>query len=282
MIFDDDNEVRRAALAAIKESRGGKLVTLLLLGILVLLAAVYALLYGLAGDRMPRGVTIEGVKVGGLHPAAAESKLRTRARPAQLRPDRAHPRGRQADPDSRGGRPLGRLPGIGGGGRRQAQPEPRPALGLLHRRRQARSRARRRRGQDRRRGHLAVEGVRPARRRGHHPFRRRHPEGRLLQARHRPRPGPRAQGDRGPVPAQRQPRGAAHQGRPLHQRRRRRPGDDQLRQARDVGTGDVEARRPGGRRPAEAVRQGALDDPERPRAPGRRERRRSCSRSSSP
>lgn len=80
MIFDDNPQVQDA-LEKVKESRGGKVVTLLLLGIIVLLAAVYALLYGLAGDRMPRGVSVEGVELGGLHPAAAESKLRTALEP---------------------------------------------------------------------------------------------------------------------------------------------------------------------------------------------------------
>ena len=58
-----------------REKAGGRVVLLLLLGLTLLLAAGYAAAYAGAGDRVPRGTTIEGVEVGGKLPAHAVRTL---------------------------------------------------------------------------------------------------------------------------------------------------------------------------------------------------------------
>src|ERR1700754_3611534 len=60
----------------VRESAGGKVVLLMLLGLLVLGAGAYAAAYLAAGDKVPRGTTIAGVEVGGLRPAEAGAALR--------------------------------------------------------------------------------------------------------------------------------------------------------------------------------------------------------------
>jgi vancomycin resistance protein YoaR len=58
-----------------REREGGRLVLIMLLGLLALLGAGYAALYFTAGDKMPRGTTISGIEVGGLTRAQAEQAL---------------------------------------------------------------------------------------------------------------------------------------------------------------------------------------------------------------
>lgn len=52
-----------------------------LLGVLGLVVVAYAVLWIVAGDKVPRGTTVEGVDVGGLSPAAAEERLREELEP---------------------------------------------------------------------------------------------------------------------------------------------------------------------------------------------------------
>ena len=47
----------------------------LLLGLLVLFGGAYVTAYAVAGDRVPRGATVSGVKIGGLSPSAARAEL---------------------------------------------------------------------------------------------------------------------------------------------------------------------------------------------------------------
>ncbi len=52
-----------------------RLLRRLLLGIVLVVGALYVGAYAFAGDRVPRGTTVAGVDVGGLRPAAAERAL---------------------------------------------------------------------------------------------------------------------------------------------------------------------------------------------------------------
>ena len=47
------------------------------IGLIVLLGGAYAAAYFMAGDKVPVNTTVEGVAIGGLHPADAEQRLRT-------------------------------------------------------------------------------------------------------------------------------------------------------------------------------------------------------------
>ena len=46
------------------------------IGLVVLLGGAYAAAYLMAGDKVPANTTVEGVAIGGLHPAEAEQRLR--------------------------------------------------------------------------------------------------------------------------------------------------------------------------------------------------------------
>ncbi|WP_395693070.1 VanW family protein [Nocardioides sp.] len=58
-------------------SEGGKVVLLMLAGLVLLGAAAYGTLYLLAGDRVPRGTTVAGVSIGGMAPEEADRALRS-------------------------------------------------------------------------------------------------------------------------------------------------------------------------------------------------------------
>ena len=58
-----------------RETEGGRVVLLLLLGLIVLFGGCYVLAYIAAGDNVPRGTTIAGVEVGGRSQAAAVAAL---------------------------------------------------------------------------------------------------------------------------------------------------------------------------------------------------------------
>lgn len=60
-----------------REGEGGGVVLLTILGLALLVGAIYAGAYLLAGDRIPVGTTVAGVDIGGKPPAAAEDVLRT-------------------------------------------------------------------------------------------------------------------------------------------------------------------------------------------------------------
>jgi vancomycin resistance protein YoaR len=55
---------------------GGKVAAVTILALALLLGAAWLALYLYAGDRAPRSARVEGVKIAGLAPAAAEEKLR--------------------------------------------------------------------------------------------------------------------------------------------------------------------------------------------------------------
>jgi vancomycin resistance protein YoaR len=58
-----------------RETEGGRVVLLLLLGLIVLFGGCYVLAYLAAGDNVPRGTTIAGVDVGGRSQTAAVAAL---------------------------------------------------------------------------------------------------------------------------------------------------------------------------------------------------------------
>ena len=61
-----------------RESRGGRLVALTLLGVVVLLGLGYLALAWFTSGKIPHGTTVEGIGIGGLTPDAAEQRLRDR------------------------------------------------------------------------------------------------------------------------------------------------------------------------------------------------------------
>ncbi|WP_114422931.1 VanW family protein [Nocardioides houyundeii] len=58
-----------------QEKAGGRVVALLLLGLLVLVLGGYAVAHQLAGDKVPRGATVSGIKIGGHSPEKAAKVL---------------------------------------------------------------------------------------------------------------------------------------------------------------------------------------------------------------
>ncbi len=58
------------------ESKGGKVVLLTLLGLVVLVGAAYVAAYAVAGEKLPRNASVAGVEIGGLTPEDAEQRLR--------------------------------------------------------------------------------------------------------------------------------------------------------------------------------------------------------------
>lgn len=72
----------------------------LLLGVLVLLAALYAAAYAFTSDRIPRDVTVAGVDIGGLRPAAAADRLRGELTPRTDRTLVAHVDGTEHEIDA--------------------------------------------------------------------------------------------------------------------------------------------------------------------------------------
>lgn len=68
------------------DRRSRKRAVRLLLVVLGLLVVGYGVLFALAGDRVPRGTTVEGVAIGGLTPAAAEARLRAKLEPRSRTP----------------------------------------------------------------------------------------------------------------------------------------------------------------------------------------------------
>ena len=57
-----------------------------LLAVAALVVVAYGILYAVAGDRVPRGTTVEGVAIGGLEPKAAEERLRDALAPRTRTP----------------------------------------------------------------------------------------------------------------------------------------------------------------------------------------------------
>ncbi len=77
--------------------RAGRIVGIAVGAALVALGAAYAVGYALAGDRLPKHATVEGVAVGGLDPAAATETLRTALRPRATAPIRLEIAGEKAE-----------------------------------------------------------------------------------------------------------------------------------------------------------------------------------------
>lgn len=69
-----------------REREGGRVVLLMLLGLLLLLGLGYAALSYAAGDKVPRGTTISGVDVGGRTRDQAADALREGLASAEARP----------------------------------------------------------------------------------------------------------------------------------------------------------------------------------------------------
>ncbi len=60
----------------VKETKGGRVVALTIVGLLVLVGAGYAGAYAGAGAKVPRGASVAGVEIGGMDSDAAVDKLR--------------------------------------------------------------------------------------------------------------------------------------------------------------------------------------------------------------
>jgi vancomycin resistance protein YoaR len=58
-----------------RQARGGRVVLLTILGLLVLVGGAYAVAYAFAADRVPRGTSVAGVAIGGKAPATAAALL---------------------------------------------------------------------------------------------------------------------------------------------------------------------------------------------------------------
>lgn len=58
-----------------RESPGGRIVALTVLGLVLLVGAAYAAAYAFAGDKLPRGTSVAGIDLGGSEPDAAAAKL---------------------------------------------------------------------------------------------------------------------------------------------------------------------------------------------------------------
>ena len=56
---------------------GAKVAGFTVLGLVVLVAVAWTVLYLWSGDKMPRSAAVEGVDIAGLSPAQAESRLRS-------------------------------------------------------------------------------------------------------------------------------------------------------------------------------------------------------------
>ena len=69
---------------------------LLLLGLVVLFGGVYVAGYFFTSDKVPRGTTVAGVDIGGLHPVSAETKLRAELGPRTKEPVVVSAEGRRA------------------------------------------------------------------------------------------------------------------------------------------------------------------------------------------
>jgi vancomycin resistance protein YoaR len=81
-----DEEGTAAGPPTSREGRVRRLALRVLLGIAALFVVVYGVLFVLAGDRVPRGTTVEGVAIGGLKPVAAEDRLREALEPRSRTP----------------------------------------------------------------------------------------------------------------------------------------------------------------------------------------------------
>jgi hypothetical protein len=69
-----------------RESRGGRLVALTLLGLLVLAGLGYVALAWFTSGKIPHGTSVEGIGIGALTPTAAEQRLRDRLSDRSNRP----------------------------------------------------------------------------------------------------------------------------------------------------------------------------------------------------
>ena len=83
----------------VRESAGGKVVLLLLLGLVLLAGGAYAAAYAAAGDKVPRGTSVEGVEIGGRTPASAVEALRAGLADRAERPLQVDVEGRTATVD---------------------------------------------------------------------------------------------------------------------------------------------------------------------------------------
>lgn len=61
---------------AARERAGGRVVLVVIAGLLLLTGGIYVAAYLAAGDKVPRGTTVSGVRIGGLTEAEAGDKLR--------------------------------------------------------------------------------------------------------------------------------------------------------------------------------------------------------------
>ncbi len=78
--------VTKADASEARESAGGKVVLLLLGGLLLLCGIAYLAAYAAAGDKVPRGTTVAGVEIGDLSPADAEQALEEGLADREARP----------------------------------------------------------------------------------------------------------------------------------------------------------------------------------------------------
>ena len=81
-----DQEGPAAGTPATSDRRARRLVVRALLAVAALFVIAYGILFALAGDRVPRGTTVEGVAIGGLEPDAAEKRLQEALEPRTRTP----------------------------------------------------------------------------------------------------------------------------------------------------------------------------------------------------
>ena len=87
-----------------EENSGGRVVLLLVAGLLILIGGAYVAAYAYAADNVPRGTTVAGVDIGGRSAAAAEGALRSGLADRAAAPIRvsAGDSSRLVDPDEAG------------------------------------------------------------------------------------------------------------------------------------------------------------------------------------
>lgn len=62
-------------MTSTRQDNGGRVVVLLILGLIVLFGSLYAVAYAFAADRVPRGASVAGIEIGGTAPDEAEERL---------------------------------------------------------------------------------------------------------------------------------------------------------------------------------------------------------------
>ncbi len=106
----------------------------LLFALVVLFGGLYVTGYFFTSDRIPRGTTVSGVRIGGLTPVAAQRRLATGLEERAARPIAVTANGERGSLDPGTAGLTVDVPAHRRAGRRRAQLGPAPDVGLLLRR----------------------------------------------------------------------------------------------------------------------------------------------------